>query len=77
MRILLISGSFRQGSTNTAVLRTVAAISHAGVDTELYTGAGSLPHFNPDDDVEGAPPARVAHLRTSMTRAFDSPCLAR
>ena len=69
MRLLLISGSFRQGSTNTAVLRTAAAAAPEGISTELYADADRLPHFNPDDDVEGGPPAAVAELRARIDAA--------
>lgn len=55
VQILLISGSLREGSTNTAVLKTAAEVAPAGVATVLYDGMGTLPHFNPDDDREGEP----------------------
>jgi NAD(P)H-dependent FMN reductase len=51
--ILLVSGSLRGGSTNSALLRTAAALSLPGIATTLYLGLGDLPHFNPDDDVPG------------------------
>src|SRR5437763_13340337 len=54
-RILLISGSLRDGSTNTAALRTAQAAAPEGVETELYAGLATLPHFNPDDDYEPLP----------------------
>jgi chromate reductase len=68
--VLLISGSLRAGSTNTAVLRTARAAAPAGVTAELYEGMARLPHFNPDDDAEGAAvhPA-VAELRAAIARA--------
>ena len=69
MRILLISGSLRSHSTNTAVLRTALATAPAGADLRLYTGMAELPHFNPDDDIEGAPPAPVARLRAEIGAA--------
>ncbi len=71
-QILLVSGSLRDGSTNTAVLRTAAALAPAGVTPVLYSGMSRLPHFNPDDDREGEPvdPA-VAELRTTI-RAADA-----
>jgi chromate reductase len=53
-RILLISGSLRAGSTNTALLRSAQAAAPDGVHAQLYDGLGALPHFNPDDDAEGA-----------------------
>jgi chromate reductase, NAD(P)H dehydrogenase (quinone) len=70
VHLLLISGSLRDGSTNTAVLRTAAEVAPDGVTTTVYTGMGDLPHFNPDDDREGEPvhPA-VAGLRAAIAAA--------
>jgi NAD(P)H-dependent FMN reductase len=70
MRLLLVSGSLRDGSTNTAVLRTVQAIAPDAIDATRYDGMASLPHFNPDDDREGEPvhPA-VADLRAAVAGA--------
>jgi NAD(P)H-dependent FMN reductase len=68
--VLLISGSLRAGSTNTALLRTAQAVAPDGMSTVLYDGMASLPHFNPDDDVEGAPVhAAVAELRAQIAAA--------
>lgn len=50
VRILLVSGSTRAGSTNTAVLRTAPLVAPADVSTSLYAGLTVLPAFNPDDD---------------------------
>jgi chromate reductase len=52
------------------VLRTAAALAPAGVEAEIYGGMGGLPHFNPDDDAEGAVlhPA-VVELRGSIAAA--------
>jgi NAD(P)H-dependent FMN reductase len=68
--ILLVSGSLRGGSTNSALLRTAAALSLPGIATTLYGGIGELPHFNPDDDAPGAPldPA-VRDLRARLARS--------
>ena len=65
MSLLLISGSLRDGSTNTALLRTARAID---ADTELYEGMRALPHFSPDDDHDDLP-AAVADLRAATGRA--------
>jgi chromate reductase len=65
MGLLLISGSLRDGSTNTALLRTARAIDP---DSELYGGMAALPHFNPDDDGDELAPA-VAQLRAATGRA--------
>ena len=65
MSILLISGSTRAGSTNTAVLRTAAAVDP---DTVLHTGLAELPAFDPDDDVDPLP-GPVARLRSLLADA--------
>jgi chromate reductase len=66
--ILLVSGSTRGGSTNTAALRTIQAVTPAEVSAELYDGLAGLPAFNPDDD--GADlPAPVAALRAQIAAA--------
>lgn len=68
MRVLLVSGSLRAGSTNTALVRTAAAVAPAGVDAEVYEAIASLPHFNPDDHREPLDPA-VADLRARLCTA--------
>jgi chromate reductase len=50
VRVLLVSGSTRSGSTNTAALRTTAASPVAGVTTDLFTALPDLPAFSHDDD---------------------------
>jgi len=69
-QILLVSGSLRAGSTNTAVLQTARALALGGATTVLYGGMDRLPHFNPDDDREGEPlDAAVADLRAQILAA--------
>jgi NAD(P)H-dependent FMN reductase len=69
-RILLVSGSLRERSTNSALLRTARAVAPPDVEAVLYEGLGTLPWFNPDDDPEGGPvhPA-VADLRAQLAAA--------
>lgn len=67
-RLLLVSGSLRRASTNTAVLRTAAALVPPGVDTVLFDGLAALPHFNPDDEVEPLD-AAVSDLRQAVRDA--------
>jgi chromate reductase, NAD(P)H dehydrogenase (quinone) len=67
-RILLVSGSTRSGSTNTALLRAAVAGAPPGVEASLYEGMTTLPHFNPDDDVDPLP-APVAELRRRIAAA--------
>lgn len=71
MRILLISGSTRAASTNTAALRTVAAVAPPGVEAVLHEGLAALPAFNPDDDAEdpAALPPSVRELRAAIDAA--------
>jgi chromate reductase len=65
VRVLLVSGSLRSGSTNTAALRTAAAVVPPGLEAVLYEGVGGLPHFNPDDDSDPLP-VPVADLRSRI-----------
>jgi NAD(P)H-dependent FMN reductase len=65
LRILLVSGSMRAGSSNSAVLRTILELAPAGIETELYERLATLPHFNPDDDYEPLDPA-VVELRAAI-----------
>ena len=65
IRVLLISGSLRAKSTNTAVLRSAPLAAPVGIVATLDNTIGRLPHFNPDDDV--APQdAVVAELRRAV-----------
>jgi chromate reductase, NAD(P)H dehydrogenase (quinone) len=70
-KLVLISGSLRGGSTNSATLRTAAALAPDEIRAELYDGMGRLPHFNPDDDpADGVGlDAEVAALRRALTEA--------
>lgn len=67
-RLLLLSGSTRAGSTNTAVLRTAAEVAPAGTEPVLWPGLAGLPHFDPDLDRGPLPPA-VAGLRDAIASA--------
>ncbi len=67
--LLLVSGSLRDESTNTATLRTSVDLAPDGVDARLYDGMASLPHFNPDDDVDPLP-RRVVELRAAINNAL-------
>ncbi|GAB2866691.1 NADPH-dependent FMN reductase [Actinocorallia aurea] len=64
--LLLVSGSTRNLSTNTAALRTAALV--ASVDAVLYDGLPHLPPFTPDDDPAG-PHVAVRHLRERLAVA--------
>lgn len=65
--ILAISGSLRADSLNTKVLRASAIVAPSSVQVTIFDGLASLPHFNPDLDVEGAVlPAAVEDFRRQI-----------
>ena len=67
LKILAISGALRAASTNTALVRSLAALAPAGVEIEVYEGIGALPFF--DQDLEAEPPASVVELREKIIAA--------
>jgi chromate reductase len=70
MKITAICGSLRAQSSNLALLRAAQKLAPEGIDLAIYEGLDKLPHFNPDDDEEGAtPPPAVAELRSLLAAA--------
>ena len=67
-RLLLVSGSLRAASTNSAVVRTAAAVAPPAVHAVVFDGLARLPHFNPDDDLTPLHPS-VEHLRDAIHEA--------
>jgi chromate reductase len=67
-RFLLVSGSLRRASTNTALLRTASLAVPRGSTCRLYDRLGDLPAFNPDDDRHPLPP-EVQRLRDLIHEA--------
>lgn len=66
--LLAISGSLREASTNTALLRAAMLLAPGATTIRLYDGLAHLPHFNPDLDV--APlPSTVVDLREQVASA--------
>jgi chromate reductase, NAD(P)H dehydrogenase (quinone) len=45
IRILAISGSLREASSNTILLRAAIALAPSSVEMKLYEGLNDLPHF--------------------------------
>ena len=68
VRVLLVSGSTRALSSNSAALRTAQAVAPDGVLTERYDRLAELPAFNPDLDEDPLPPL-VAELRARIDAA--------
>jgi chromate reductase, NAD(P)H dehydrogenase (quinone) len=66
-RLLLVSGSTRNGSTNTAALRTLRGLAAArDVEATLFEEMTRLPHFDPDDDDGACLPPAVDELRWAI-----------
>jgi chromate reductase len=68
LKLLVVSGSTRSASTNTAFCRTVGVCAPPGVIVKVFDACASLPHFNPDDDREPLPDTVVA-LRGNIADA--------
>jgi chromate reductase, NAD(P)H dehydrogenase (quinone) len=67
-RVLLITGSLRGGSVNTAILRTMAGLCGPPLAPMLHTDLATLPHFDPDVSDEELTPS-VITLRTAVGAA--------
>ena len=68
MRILAISGSLREASYNTLLLRAAAQMVPPGVELELFDGLKAVPPFDEDDETAAAP-AGVVELREAVAGA--------
>ncbi len=64
-KLLLLSGSLRDGSTNTATLRTAAELAPATITTVMFERIDRLPFFDPDRDHDPLPEA-VRELRQAV-----------
>jgi len=67
LKILALSGSLRQASINSALLRAAARLAPPGLAVTVYSGLGDLPLFNPD--LEAEPPAPVARFHRHVAEA--------
>ena len=65
--ILALSGSLREGSTNTALLETACLLAPRKMELQLWNDQGGLPQFTPD--LEAAPPHVVQEFRDLIGRA--------
>ncbi|WP_206244530.1 NADPH-dependent FMN reductase [Novosphingobium terrae] len=74
MKILAISGSGRQASTNTAMLRTIAAIACGQHEVTVDSDLARLPVFTPDREGD-ALPAEVLRF-ADLIRAHDALIIA-
>jgi chromate reductase len=69
MRILALSGSLREGSHNTDLLRGAAAAAPDGVELELYDGLKEIPPYDADDDIPGERPLAVERFKAALAEA--------
>jgi chromate reductase len=67
MLILAVSGSLREGSFNTSLLRAGLEAAPEGVELELWEGLGELPLY--DEDLEADAPESVRRLREDWATA--------
>ena len=67
MKILGISGSLRQASHNTQLLRVAADLLPPGTELEIFDGLDEVPPFNEDD--ERTPPPGVVRLKNAIAAA--------
>jgi len=67
MRILAVSGSLRESSFNTSLLRAALEAAPEGIELELWEGLGDLPLY--DDDLEADAPDSVRRLREDWAAA--------
>jgi chromate reductase len=70
MRILAISGSLREASNNTALLRALREEAPEGVEIELWDGLKEIPPYDSDDDVVPGPDTVEAFR--SLVREVDA-----
>ena len=67
MRILAVSGSLRESSYNTSLLRAALEAAPDSVEVELWEGLGDLPLY--DEDLESDAPESVRRLREDWAAA--------
>jgi chromate reductase, NAD(P)H dehydrogenase (quinone) len=68
MRVLAVSGSLRQDSYNTQLLRAAQELAPESVEIELFEGVEDLPPYNQDEQDDGAP-LTVEGLRERLAQA--------
>ena len=73
MRILAISGSLRDGSYNTALLRALREEAPEGVEVDIWQGLKVIPPYDQDDDVVPGPEA-VEAFRELAASFFSKEC---
>src|SRR3954447_12076307 len=74
MHVLLISGSTRNGSSNTRALTKLHELGHPPITTSLYAGLPTLPAFVPDDgELPGPVRDLLAQIEGADAVIFSTP----
>lgn len=68
MRLVILSGSLRRGSFNTALAHLLAELAPADCETEVFTPAG-IPVYDGDVESEAGIPDAVARLKDQVAGA--------
>ena len=68
MKVLAISGSLRDSSHNTALLRALREEAPSAIEIDLYDGLKEIPPYDSDDDVVPVG-ATVEELRERVREA--------
>ncbi|MEO6232325.1 MAG: NADPH-dependent FMN reductase [Ferruginibacter sp.] len=64
-KILCISGSTRNNSSNLKLLQLIAEMTHEKYEVSIFNELSTLPHFNPDLDNEN-PPQPIIDFRNKI-----------
>lgn len=67
-KVLAISGSTRQNSSNHNLIKAIAELFIDELEITIYESIANLPHFNPDDNNENVPP-QVLDFRKQLNES--------
>ena len=70
MKVLGISGSLRQASINSALLRAAQQLAPPGMELAIFGGVGELPLFNPDLEAQLPAPVLALHAAVAASDAI-------
>jgi chromate reductase, NAD(P)H dehydrogenase (quinone) len=65
VRVLAISGSLRQASSNSALVSAAVRVAPIGIEVSVYEALAEVPPFNPDLDTD-TPPVGVVRFRAVL-----------
>ena len=70
MKVLGISGSLRQASINSALLRAAQQLAPPEIELAIFGGVGELPLFNPDLEAQLPAPVLALHAAVAASDAI-------